>query len=286
MEQKILILGGTGMAGHIVHEYLLETGKYDLYNTVFRVALNDRSIICDIRKQHVLQQVIDSVKPTVIINCIGALINDSRANPENAILLNSFLPHFLVKQARSQNARLIHISTDCVFSGKKGYYTEDDFRDADDVYGRSKALGEINNEFDVNIRTSIIGPELKENGEGLFHWFTRQKGTVKGYGKAFWGGVTTLELAKAIELIIDTNLVGLLQLSNGTPISKFELLKLFIKYFKTEVSTVEPFESYVVDKTLAPSARFDFEVPDYDTMIHDMHIWMAKHRGLYTNYHL
>src|SRR5690606_24943808 len=117
-------------------------------------------------------------------------------------------------------SKLIHISTDCVFSGNRGAYTEDDFCDANDTYGRSKALGELNNDRDLTIRTSIIGPELKTNGEGLLHWFLNQSTPVNGFTEAYWGGVTTLELAKAIKTALMSDLKGIVNLTNGESISK------------------------------------------------------------------
>ncbi|WP_373398913.1 sugar nucleotide-binding protein [Algoriphagus halophilus] len=118
---------------------------------------------------------------------------------KNSIFINSYFPHWLVSEADKYGGQVIHISTDCVFSGKKGGYIEADFRDADDIYGRGKALGELIGGRHLTLRTSIIGPELKSNGEGLFHWFMNQKGETNGYTKAIWGGVTTFELAKVIK---------------------------------------------------------------------------------------
>ena len=190
----------------------------------------------------------------------------------------------LKKEADKIGAKLIHISTDCVFSGKKGRYTEDDFRDADDVYGRSKALGEINNERDLTIRTSIIGPELKENGEGLFHWFMMQKGSVYGFKTAIWGGVTTLELAKAIDVAIEEGKTGLIQLSNGVGISKYDLLCLFKEIWQKQDVEILPYDANGVDKSIARSARFDYEVPTYRRMLEDMRDWMLARQELYAQY--
>ena len=131
-----------------------------------------------------------------------------------------------------------------MFSGKKGNYSETDFRDADGVHGRSKALGEIINDKDLTIRTSIIGPELKENGEGLFHWFMHQHGCANGFQTAIWGGVTTLELAKAIDVAIDQGVTGLIQLSNGLGISKYDLLHLFSRIWHKQDVEILPFDGH------------------------------------------
>ena len=207
--KKILLFGATGMAGHVIYYYLRSTGKYDMFNVVYRTPLTEDSIIVDVIDRDAVTEVIRNVRPEIIINCIGVLIKGSKTHPDNAILINAYFPHLLKKMADEVGAKLIHISTDCVFSGKKGNYTEDDFRDADDIYGRSKALGEIINDKDLTIRTSIIGPELKKNGEGLFHWFMTQHGHVNGFKTAIWGGVTTLELAKAMNIAIEQEVVGL-----------------------------------------------------------------------------
>ena len=167
--KKVLLFGATGMAGHVTYYYLRSMGKYDISNVVYRTPLTEDSIVVDVTNRDAVADVVHRVHPEIIINCIGILIKGSKEHPDNAILINAYFPHLLKRLSDEVGAKLIHISTDCVFSGKKGNYTEDDFRDADDVYGRSKALGEIINDKDLTIRTSIIGPELKNNGEGLFH---------------------------------------------------------------------------------------------------------------------
>lgn len=280
---RILVLGAAGMAGHVVHLYLSQTNKYDLVNVVHNTKLTDDSIPIDVANKSAVIDVIRAVKPNIIINCIGVLINGSKEHPDNAIYINAYFPHFLKKIADEINARLIHISTDCVFSGKKGLYADNDFRDADDIYGRSKALGEIINEKDLTIRTSIIGPELKEKGEGLFHWFMTQKQSLNGYSKAFWGGVTTLELAKAIEYCIDNNVTGLFQLSNGERISKYDLLVLFNEAFKKGL-VIDSVDTIQIDKSIKPSLNIAYSVPSYSTMIVDMQHWMECHKAIYKRY--
>lgn len=281
-KKRVLILGATGMAGHLVYSYLESTNKYEIINAVYRNALNSDSLIVDVKKEEDLKQLIKNSNPEVIINCIGVLINGSNDNPANAIYINAYLPHMLSSLAMEAGAKLIHISTDCVFSGKKGGYTETDLRDADDVYGRSKALGELNNERDLTIRTSIIGPEIKMNGEGLFHWFMSQNGEINGYLKAYWGGVTTLELAKAIDNVINQNLTGLINFTNGEKISKYDLLRLLKKHFKLNNLKIKPFDGKKVDKSLKSDRDdFDFEASSYENMILDMYNYMHGRRNFY-----
>lgn len=279
--KKILLFGATGMAGHVAYHYLKQTGKYDIKNVVYRQKLNNDSIIVDVTDKEAVTALILEQKPDLILNCIGVLIKGSKAHPDNAIYINAYFPHLLKRLADEVNAKLIHISTDCVFTGKKGSYTEADFKDADDVYGRSKALGEIDNDKDLTIRTSIIGPELKTEGEGLFHWFMNQKGTINGFTNAIWGGVTTIELAKAIHVAIAEDRKGLVHLSNGIPISKYNLLLLFKRIYQKENITVVPFDGKPYDKSIAKSNLFLHEVPSYEIMLTEMLDWMTSHPELY-----
>lgn len=273
--KKILLFGSTGMAGHVVYYYLQETGKYEISNVVYRTKLTDDSIIVDVTNKLEVERVIRDQKPDYIINCIGVLIKGSNEHPDNAIYINAYFPHLLKKISDEVNAKLIHISTDCVFSGKKGNYTESDFRDADDIYGRSKALGEIINDKDLTIRTSIIGPELKKNGEGLFHWFMNQKGEINGYQTAIWGGVTTLELAKAIDYAIGNQISGLVQLSNGVGISKYDLLNLFKEIWNKDIKIIS-FDGNGINKSIAKSEIFKYNVPSYKEMLEDLLEMMHK----------
>lgn len=283
-KRKILLFGGTGMAGHIAYYYLKGTGKYDITNVVYRTKLTDDSIVLDVTNKEAVKQVVSDTCPDFILNCIGVLIKGSKEHPDNAILINAYFPHLLKKLSDEVGAKLIHISTDCVFSGKKGNYTETDFRDADDVYGRSKALGEIINDKDLTIRTSIIGPEIKENGEGLFHWFMHQTGKVNGFKTATWGGVTTLELAKAIDVAITEGITGLVQLSNGVGITKYDLLHLFRKIWNREDIEILPYDGNGIDKSIAKSVKFDYTVPSYEDMLKEQYTWMKLNRGLYHCY--
>lgn len=279
---RILILGATGMAGHVIYHYLDKLGKYEISNLVYRTKLNKESIIVDVKNIDYLEKVIIENQPDFIINCIGVLINGANSNPENAIFINSYLPHFLAKVSRKLKAKLIHVSTDCVFSGKKGLYQEDSYRDADDIYGRSKALGEVINEQDVTIRTSIIGPELKVDGEGLFGWLMKQNGEVNGFTASIWSGVTTLELAIAIEEILCSKITGLYHLTNSSGISKYELLKVIVRIYELNNVSVTPVRGKVVDKSFIDTRKeLVFKVPDYAQMIINLKAWMDQNPSIY-----
>ncbi|MFZ4400955.1 MAG: dTDP-4-dehydrorhamnose reductase family protein [Bacteroidales bacterium] len=284
MKKKVLLLGASGMAGHVVYYYLKESNRYDITNVVFRQKLTEESIILDVSNKDEVADFVLATKPDIIINCIGILIKGSMNHPDNAILINAYFPHLLKRLSDEVGAKLFHISTDCVFSGKKGAYAENDFRDADDVYGRSKALGEIINDKDVTIRTSIIGPELKKNGEGLFHWFMQQNGEINGFTSAYWGGVTTLELAKAIDTAIINNFSGLLHLTNGEKISKYEMLSLFKKIWQKDAIIIKESEGKNVDKSLISTHEISENIPSYEKMMDEMFEWMQNHPDLYRLY--
>ncbi len=288
MEQKIrvLVLGGTGMLGHVLINSLEKNKIFDVQNIVYRKKINKKSITCDVTKKNLIQKKIIKTNPKIIINCVGVLIRGSKENPANAIYVNSFFPHFISKIADKINAKLIHISTDCVFSGKKGGYSENDKKDANDLYGMSKSLGEIDSKNHLTLRTSIIGPELKNNGEGLLHWFLNQKGNISGYTNAIWGGVTTLELSKVIVYLISQNTSGLVNITNGISISKYEILKLLQKTFNHNI-TINKKNSKRTDKSLS-SLRKDvqYQVQSYDKMFKDLYNYMIKNKKLYSHYNL
>jgi len=283
MKNKVVVLGSLGMAGHIMTEYLRDTGAYQIIGLARQPGLFVDTVM-DVSDFEVLESFLEHEKPQLVINCIGALVSQSKENVASAILLNSYLPQFLSELGGNLGYKLIHISTDCVFSGNKGEYREDACRDGDDNYARSKALGEVVNDRDLTIRTSIIGPELKQNGTGLLDWFLKQKGEVSGYSKAFWSGVTTLELAKAIHEMISQNITGLYHLCPEKKISKFQLVKMFSAVWHRDM-VVHECDDYVVDKSLV-NTRIDFyyPAPAYEKMLCELKIWMDKHSDLYAYY--
>jgi dTDP-4-dehydrorhamnose reductase len=281
--KKVLILGSTGMLGHQVFFNLEKSKQFEIYDLSFRNKLRAETIICDITDFTKLEVIIKEIAPDVLVNCIGILIQGSNQNPKNSILINAYFPHWLTSVADATGSKVIHISTDCVFSGKKGAYVESDFRDADDVYGRGKALGEIFSNKHLTLRTSIIGPEIKKNGEGLFHWFMNQNVEVNGFTKAYWGGVTTTELSKVIFRAITENLSGLYHVTNGEAISKYELLSLFNKTFDRGVK-INSVEGKSVDKSLkSEKPEIDFSIPSYEIMIEEMKTFMSEKESLYSS---
>lgn len=283
--KKILVFGATGMAGHMVTLYLSQfKDKYSVKNVCHRNKLDENSVVCDISNINQVNEVIENEQPNVIINCIGILNKTAEDDIKNTVYVNTFFPRFLERIGEMKDIKIIHLSTDCVFDGNDGGYTEDSFKNENGIYGLSKNLGEIYGKNSLTIRTSIIGPELK-NGSGLFHWFMNQKGNIKGFTKAFWTGVTTLELAKAIDKAIDENIEGLYHVVPNEKVSKYDLLNIFKQEFDEIAVTIETNHEYVCDKSLVRTkCDFDYEVNSYEVMIKEMKEWMLLHKNLYKLY--
>ena len=199
--------------------------------------------------------------------------------------MNAYLPHRLARLASDIGAKLIHISTDCVFSGdKKSAYDETDYKDGSGVYSKTKGLGEVINKKHLTLRTSVVGPELKSDGEELFHWFMNQNGIIEGYTKAIWSGVTTLELARAVEWAIRKEVTGLYHVTNNRSISKYELLKLFQKYTGKKIKIV-PVSGKPSDKSFKDTrGLLDYPIPSYNDMIAEMVELIADNKELYLQY--
>ena len=282
---KVLILGGTGMAGHTISIYFKEAG-HDV--TAFSRNKVDycKNVNGDITDFENLKKIINEGQYDAIINAIGILNQDAEDHKSNAVLLNSYLPHFLSDTTKEMKTRVIHMSTDCVFSGKTGGYSETSFRDGETFYDRSKALGELENNKDLTFRNSIIGPDMSERGIGLFNWFMKQNGQINGFTKAIWTGVTTLTLAKAMEQALKENLTGLYNLVNNETISKYELLRLFNKYMKDGQIEILPSDNLSLDKSLITNRTdFSFGVPSYEAMVAEMKEWIDNHKDLYPHYY-
>jgi dTDP-4-dehydrorhamnose reductase len=280
-KKKVIVIGSKGMAGHVILQFLKETGLYDLVDISRDASFFPSSYHVDLSRLQELDSIVRAESPDVVINCVGILNQVAEQNPDSAVFFNSYFPHFLAKAGKRNQFKLIHISTDCVFSGKKGSYKEDDLKDGIGFYAQSKALGEVNYDNHLTLRTSIIGPELKTDGIGLFHWFMKQKGEVKGFTKAYWSGITTIELAKGIHSAINEDLSGLYHLVNGEKISKYELLYLINNAFDREL-TIVPCDKYEVDKSLVNSRDdFSYRVGSYAGMVSELRDWITGHAHLY-----
>lgn len=279
---KILVLGASGMMGHMIATYLREQG-HDIDSLSMTTPLDKNTIILDLTDKNAFEDFLAKNDYEIIINAAGVLIEQSEKQKDVATYMNSFLPHFLEERYKDSKTKIIHLSTDCVFSGQHGPYKEDAAYDGELYYDRTKALGEIVNSKDLTFRMSTVGPEIQKDGVGLFNWFMKQHGQIYGFKNAIWSGVTTLELARGIDAAIKQNLTGLYHLVPNTNISKYDLLNLFKEIFERDDIQVEPKEGGVVaNKTLINTRKdFDFVVSNYRTMISQMHEWVIKHKAIY-----
>jgi dTDP-4-dehydrorhamnose reductase len=285
MKLKVLVLGSTGLIGHQVYNYLDDNNKYQLFNISYRKKLNDQTILCDVRNHDDFVNNIKSISPDIIVNCIGILIKGANQNPENAIYINAYMPHMLMKLSDEINCKLIHISTDCVFSGNKNTpYNELDFKDGEDTYAKTKGLGEIINKNHLTLRTSVIGPELKADGEELFHWFMSQSGAINGYTGAVWSGVTTIQLAKAVHWSIQKEITGLYHVTNNDSINKYDLLCLLKKHLKKKIE-INPIIGKKINKSFSDTRKeINYKIPNYEEMIIEMKEVINNNRELYRQY--
>ncbi|MBP0724451.1 SDR family oxidoreductase [Bacillus sp. RG28] len=284
---RILVLGGNGMAGHIISNYLHSNLTNDLYYSLRSSSKDVRAVTLDLTDDKSTYNCLKTIKPDIVINAAGILNNDAAERLKESIYINSLLPHKLANYGDELGFQLIHISTDCVFSGLKGSYVEADRKDGTSIYAITKNLGEVNDPKHVTIRTSIIGPELRKQGIGLFHWFMKQSGTIQGYQGVLWNGVTTIELAKAIIWVIQNKLSGLVHLTGRNRISKYDLLLLFKEVFKMDDIEISPTRTEKSDKTLVNTRNdFSYIAQDYKSMIIELKEWIESNHHQYSNYTL
>jgi dTDP-4-dehydrorhamnose reductase len=282
---RIFVIGGNGMAGHMIKNYFQSNPSNDLYYSIREPSENNGAITLDLTDDLSTFLFLQQIQPDIVINAAGILNDDTKKRLEESIYINSVLPHKLASYGHQLGFKLIHISTDCVFSGFKGDYLEHHPTDGTTIYAKTKSLGEVIENKHVTIRTSIIGPELRKQGIGLFQWFMKQTGSIEGYQQVFWNGVTTLELAKAIQWIIDHDIQGLVHLSVMKKISKYELLHLLKTEFNKKEIQIIPNFTEKSDKTLINTRNdFTYMVPDYTTMVRELKLWMKDNHSMYSHY--
>lgn len=268
---KILVLGCTGVVGHAVALYFSEachevTCSNDTSADSIKILLAEHSF-------------------DAIINCTAIVNQAAEEDKAGAAYLNAYLPHLLERLTAGTEIVVVHRSTDCIFSGSRGQYALDDWPDAKSFYARTKAVGEINNDKDITIRVSLIGPAQDVGDESLLNWFLNQEGEVKGFANAIWTGLTTLEYAKTIESLLNQKAHGVFQAAPDTSISKFELISLFEKYFPGG-RTIVKVDNNRVDKSLVPFwGDYDIQIKGYEEQIAEMKVWIDKHPGLYPAYY-
>lgn len=282
--KRIVVLGATGMLGNAVLRYFASKSDFEVHGTVRNWGavreLKDMAPAAnflpgvDVESLDSLTRMFATVQPDLVINCIGIVKQLADSNdPLIALPINSLLPHRLARLAQVAGARLVHMSTDCVFSGSKGNYVEGDLPDASDLYGRSKLLGEVDYQNAITLRTSIIGHELSGN-RSLIDWFLSQSGEVQGYKNAIFSGLPTVEIARIIHhhVIPNLDLHGLYHVS-AEPINKFDLLSLVAKEYGKEIA-IRAKDDFVIDRSLN-SDRFraatGFKPEPWSELIHRMH---------------
>jgi dTDP-4-dehydrorhamnose reductase len=260
MSKKILIIGASGLIGNSLFKYFLTKKNIFVFGTIrsakaLELQSNfDNSELftgVDLLNKNNLESIFDKVLPDVVINCVGITSKSKEIeNYHTVISLNSLLPHYLSTLSLKYKARLIQMSTDCVFSGSKGNYVEDDFPDAPHLYGRSKFLGEINYLNSITLRTSTIGHEVNSS-RGLVDWFLSQKESVDGYKKAIFSGLTSIEISRVIYeyILFNTNLAGLYHLS-ADPINKYDLLLMIKNIYNTDINIIPDHKKIIIDRSL------------------------------------
>ena len=280
---KVLVLGASGMIGSTLLNVISERSEYEVLGTVrgqrikrfFHASIASNLMLNkDITNHNGLVNMLQKIRPDVILNCIGLTKHKAGAeDPLNAIPINTLLPHRLAKICASIGSRLIHISTDCVFSGEKGSYVESDFADARDIYGKSKALGEIDSPNAITLRTSTIGHELNSQF-GLLDWFLSQDGQCRGFRRAIFSGLPTIILAQIIRDVVipQKELSGIYHVA-ARPINKYDLLKLIATEYGKSIS-ISPDDSFVLDRSLS-AAKFNaatgYIAPEWPELIRLMH---------------
>ncbi|WP_016834382.1 dTDP-4-dehydrorhamnose reductase family protein [Herbaspirillum lusitanum] len=280
---KILVLGATGMLGNAMMRVLSEAVDFNVLGTMrseaakrfFAPEIASHLISgIDVADTNVLADIFHKHKPDVVINCIGLIKQLAQAeDPVEAITINSLLPQRLKKLCDAAHIRLIHFSTDCVFSGSRGGYSEDELPDARDLYGRSKLLGEVDGENVVTLRTSIIGHELV-GAHSLIGWFLAQQGQCTGYKKAIFSGLPTPVMAAIVRdhVIPAPDLHGLYHVA-AEPISKFDLLTLVADVYGKRIDII-PDESLVINRSLSAdrfAGKTGFRAAPWRKLIEAMH---------------
>lgn len=262
--RKVLVLGASGMLGNAMFRVFAQSEGFSTFGTLRGsapptglTATARGELLCgvDVENPDGLTGLLGDLRPDVVINCIGLVKQLSRAeDPLAALPINSLLPHRLARVCALIGARLVHFSTDCVFSGSRGSYTEQDFPDANDLYGRSKYLGEVDYPHAVTLRTSIIGHELR-GSRSLIGWFLAQEGRVRGYRRAIFSGLPTVEMARLVRdhVLPQPQLRGLYHVS-ADPIDKYALLGLVATTYGKAI-VIEPDDALVIDRSLE-STRF------------------------------
>lgn len=280
MSKSVLVLGASGMLGHKMLQTLsknkftvcgtvrgTDTGKYEI--------INEYPLIggVDAMNFNTVSKAIDKFNPNIVVNCIGIIKQLPESNdPIKSLMINTLLPHKLALYCNQPGKRLIHISTDCVFDGKKGMYSEQDIPSATDLYGMTKAAGEVRDTWNLTLRTSIIGREIITQ-HGLVEWFLSNRGKkVNGYTKSIFSGVTTQELSSVVSKLINEHRGGLLHVASN-PINKYDLLTLLNEHITDKIE-IMPIDGEIVNRSLngnsLMTSPFYYTIQPWKQMIDEM----------------
>ncbi len=279
---KVMVLGASGMLGHVITTFFEEKG-YEVVAVSRRGSFGSLSEGVDLEDWPTLRLHIEKHSPEWIVNASGLLNDEVDKNAVSGILVNSFLPRMLADVGPEMGFRLVTVGSDCVFEGDRGGYSVLDVPDARSAYGKSKHLGEVDNDRDLTIRTSIIGPEINPEGRGLLKWFMSQELDVDGWTSAVWTGVTTLELAKVIESVVSGKSpeTGLWHFVPAAPITKFDLLKLMNAVFRECTVKVNEVPGLPHDRSLINDRPTIWQVSSYLDMLEELQEWVLEHQNLY-----
>lgn len=291
---RFLVLGATGMVGHVACLYLAERG-HDVVGT-YRA---EAPVLAELRRAGVglvrldvfdggaLRRVIESASCNAIVNCVALLNLACEKRFDLAIYINSYLPHRLEQLTGQTPCKVIHVSTDGVFAGNPGPHHAGDILDDYSAYGRTKALGELDNCKDITLRTCVVGPDPDSAGVGLLNWFMGQEMEVGGYSCALWTGLSSLELARLFERAAASDECGIVQAVPRKSISKFELLRLFNEFLKNGEVDVRDVGGPGIDRRLEPSdSPLCVGIGDYREQMSDLAAWMRAHSEIYPHYKL
>lgn len=281
---KIILLNSDGATGHVVKKYLEK-----MNNIVTPIIMSD--IFHSIREisekpYFFIENILSKNKYDVIINLARIINNNAENNPLDSIMINSYLPKFLERITKKKTTKVVHVSTDCVFSGDNGPNYETNLKDGTSYYAISRSLGEINNLKDLTIRTSVIGPDTNPKGNRLFNWFMMNKESIKGFNNVFWNGITSIELSKILVGLLLNDINGIIHIG-ADKISKYELLKKFNNNFKANKIEIREHPNIKNNKVLLSNRKdYNIKVSSYEVMLKEMKDWIQQNQNIYNLYNI
>lgn len=279
---KFLVLGDSGMLGHLCGLYLAEAG-HEVVGASRRGQSLFPSVPFHVGDEEGLRSLLHDGAFDVVLNCIAITSDHFRAPDELVVDVNARFPHRLARQCREMPTRVFQVSTDGVFSGEHAPYDDAAAPDAAGLYGRSKAEGELHDGKNLTIRACPFGPDINADGVGLFNWFMHAQAPVQGWTRALFTGVTTLAFARFVEQAAIDGLTGLVQFASAEPLSKAALLHQLDERFRAGRSAqVHDVPGTAIDRSLVPSAWLPYATaPSYERMLDDLKAWMERHPQAY-----